>query len=144
MECVDKGAQTTTTQTEPVRGPGGITAVISLRLDGFSRDGQRIFGILPEGGQWPTTTLFDYDATNGNVQVVDLNQQFARIIPASCSQALDVIGTTDNGGIVVELNSPKPCSIYRRWLIDPAGRRPQRLPPNISILGLYKMDTAAL
>jgi hypothetical protein len=56
---------------------------------------------------------------------------------------LKVNGTTASGGIVVESNSEKACGSTRRWLVDDAGSKAQRLPPSASIQGLYELKTGA-
>jgi hypothetical protein len=116
---------------------------LSLRLAGFSQDGKRVLGILAEGGESPTTMLFDYHAGDAQVPIVDLKMQFARVAPPGCIQTLKVIGTTASGGIVVESNSEKACGSTRRWLVDDAGSKAQRLPPSASIQGLYELKTGA-
>ena len=182
--CVDTGTTTATTQTQPVRGPDGTTAVLkvstaddhsknshecnadyelvfvspsggrsktvdfyaadgdwgrtlSLRLDGFSSDGKHVFGILTEGGKYPSSFLFDYDVTSdGAVQLVDLSMQFARILSLSCREALSVIGTLASGEVVLGLNSSMSCGSTNRWKIRTSGGKPQPLAPGDSVLGL--------
>ena len=97
---------------------------LSLRLDGFSGDGKRVFGILAEGGKYRAALLFDYHMADGSMQVVDLKMQFAHVMPASCSETLEVVGTTQGNAIVLELTSQKPCGTTRLWLIDPATSKP--------------------
>jgi hypothetical protein len=114
---------------------------LSLRLDGFSRDGKRILGIFSESSKRTATFLFEYDTANGNVQLVDLSKQFAHIVAASCSETFDVIGTSETGAIILELNSVKPCAANGRWMFDRASSKPLRLPPGTSILGLYEFKS---
>jgi len=111
---------------------------LTLRLDGFSWDGKRVFGIFSERGKRTATFLFDYDTTNGNVQLVDLKEQFAHILDASCSQTFGVLGTSETGAIILELKSATPCASSGRWMLDRAGGKPLRLPQGSSILGLYE------
>jgi hypothetical protein len=116
---------------------------LSLRLAGFSQDGKRVLGILAEGGKSPTTLLFDYHAGDAQVPIVDINRQFASVAPPGCIQTLEVIGTTASGAIVLESNSEKACGSSRRWLVDDAGSKAQRLPPGATIQGLYEPKGSA-
>jgi hypothetical protein len=112
--------------------------IISLRLDGFSQDGKRVFGILSETGKYPSTMLFDYDSAGGPVQLIDLKKPFARIVPAKCSVTFDVIGTTDTGATVFETNSADKCAPNSRWVVDHKSQKPQPLPQAASIRSLYR------
>ena len=190
MKCADTGANIATAQTQPVRGPAGVSAVLkvssaddhsknahlcnaeyqllvmsaaggtptvvdllttdddyyrslSLRLDGFSKNGKRILGIFSESGKHPSTTLFDYHTADGKVQLVDVSKQFAHIAAAKCGPTFAVIGTTESGAIVVELDSPTQCASNGRWLLNSTSSKPQRLPQNASILTLYKFKADA-
>jgi hypothetical protein len=191
VHCVDTGAETTASQTQPLRGPGGVTAVlkvstaddhsknshdcnaeyqllitpggagapvvvdlltsngeydriISLRLDGFSQDGKRVFGVLSEVGKYPTTMLFAYSTADGQVQLMDLRKPFAhRMAAAKCGTTFDVIGTTAAGTIALELSSKEKCSPNSRWLVNLVGGSPQPLPQAASILDLYKSKEGA-
>jgi len=184
-ECADTGAVTATAQTQPVRGPGGVTTVLavstaddhgknshecnadyqlfiipasggtpktvgflasdgdwgrklSLRLDGFSADGKHVFGILTESGKYPTSLMFDYDvSSDGAVQLLDLNMKFARILPPACTATFGVIGTTQAGGVVLELDSANPCGSSPHWKVDSSAGKPQALPPNATFSSLY-------
>jgi hypothetical protein len=109
---------------------------LSLRLDGFSRDGKQILGIISESSKRTSTFLFDYDTTNGNVRLVDLKLEFVGTLSSSCSSAVGVIGTTETGAIVLELNSEKYCGAVRRWVIGTASDKPRPLPQGTSIQGL--------
>jgi hypothetical protein len=188
--CVDTGAETASSQTERVRGPSGMAAVLrvstaddhsknshecnaeyqllishpgagtpvlvdlltsdadwdrtlSLRLDGFSQDGKRVFGILSEAGKYPSTTLFAYDIAGGQVRLMDLRKPFANLVAPKCSTTFDVIGTAGTGAIALELNSAEKCSPSSRWLLNPTGGRPQRLPQGQTILSLYQFKDEA-
>jgi hypothetical protein len=190
VHCVDTGAETTDSQTQPLRGPGGVTAVlkvstaddhsknshdcnaeyqlliipagsgapivvdlltsdgeydriISLRLDGFSQDGKRVFGILSEVGKYPATMLFAYSTADGQVQLMDLRKPFAHMMAAKCGTTFDVIGTTAAGTIALELSSKEKCSPNSRWVVNPAGGSPQPLPQAASILDLYNSKERA-
>jgi len=165
MRCVDRGSDIAAIQTQPLRGPGGVVAVLkvssaddhgknthlcnadyellitpadtgatravalfttdaewdrtlSLRLDGFAHNGKRVFGVLAEHGKHPSTMLFDYNTADGKVQLVDLKNQFAHVATARCDTTFDVVGTTETGAIVVEVNSAKGCAADGRWLLN--------------------------
>jgi hypothetical protein len=115
----------------------------SLHLDGFTRDGKRVLGSFSERSKRTATFLFDYDSSNGNVQLVDLNMQFSGILSPSCSAALDVIGTTNSGDIILEVNSAKACGAARRWAIKSAGGKPHPFPQGAPIQGIYEPKGAA-
>jgi hypothetical protein len=188
MNCADTGTQVAAAQTQPVRGPDGVLAVLkvstaddhsknshdcnaqyqllftpaganapvvvdlltsdadysrslSLRLDGFSQDGKHVFGIFSEAGKYPTTFLFDYDTTVGQVQLTDLTKQF--IGTNMCGTTFSVIGTSENGVIALELNSANGCVPKRRFLLDPISRKLQNVPQRTTILSLYKFGSPA-
>jgi hypothetical protein len=190
VHCVDTGAETAASQTQPLRGPGGVSAalkvstaddhnknshdcnaeyqlliipagagapavvdlltsdgeydrIISLRLDGFSQDGKRVFGVLSEVGKYPATTLFAYSTADGQVQLMDLRKPFAHLMAAKCRTTFDVIGTTAAGTIALELSSTEKCSPNTRWVVNPAGGSPQPIPQAASILDLYKSKEGA-
>ena len=111
---------------------------LSLRLDGFSQDGKRIFGVLSEGGTHPFTTLYTYDTPDGKVQLIDLTKQF--IGAAECKTTFEVIGTSEDGAIYLELNSANVCVAKRRYLLDSSGRKVQPFLQGAPILGLYKSE----
>jgi len=139
-----------------VPGPAGAPVVVdlltsdaawdrslSLRLNGFSQNGQRVFGVLSEGGKFPSATLFDYDTAEGKVRLIDLRKRFSHIASSNCTPTFDVIGTTATGAIVVELNSAKCLAPNGRWLLDRSGERVQRLPQDASFLSLYEFKDVA-
>jgi len=184
MRCVDRGSDIAATQTQPLRGPGGVVTVLkvssaddhsknthlcnadyvllitpadasaaravdllntdadwdrilSLRLDGFEHNGKRVFGVLTERGKHPSTMLFDYDTADDKVQLIDLRKQFAHVATARCNATFDVVGTTETGAIVVELNSATPCAANGRWLLNPTGSSVHRLPQGASVQSLF-------
>jgi hypothetical protein len=111
---------------------------LSLRLDGFSQDGKRVFGIFSEGGKYSSTTLFAYDAGTGTVQLTDLKKPLARIVPAKCSAEFNIIGTTESGAVVLELSSPNQCAPQGRWQVNTGSQKLSRLPQDAAILSLYE------
>jgi len=116
---------------------------LSLRLNGFSQDGKQLFGILSEGGNFPSTTLFDYNTGDGKLRVIDLTKRFANMVAAKCHATFDVIGTTATGAIVLKLNSAKQCAPGGRWLVSPSSSSVRRLPQDASFLGLYQFKDDA-
>ena len=110
---------------------------LSMRLDGFSRDGKHVFGILAEGGKYPSTFLFDYDTSGGPVDIIDLKKQSARIMGAACMPAFSVVGTSASGAIVVAIESRGACAENGRWVIGRGNRKPERLSPGGAVMNLY-------
>ena len=110
---------------------------ISLRMDGFTLNGSRLFGVLMERGKYATTMLFDYDTALGKVQLIDLKKQFAQVATASCNTTFDVAATTQTTAIVIELSSPKPCASNGLWLLDPKDNAVRRLPQGASFQSLF-------
>jgi hypothetical protein len=184
MRCNDRGSESAATQTQPLRGPGGVVAVLkvssaddhgknthlcsadyvllitpadagavrvidllasdadwgrtlSLRLDGFAHDGKRVFGVLTELGEYPSTIAFAYDTTTGKVQLIDLKKEFAHVVTARCNTTFGVAGTTATGGIIVELNGSRPCAANGRWLVNPTDGSVHRLPRGAYIEPLF-------
>jgi hypothetical protein len=81
--------------------------------------------------------VFAYDTTAGKVQLIDLKKQFAHVVTARCNTTFGVVGTTETGAIVVELNSSKPCAANGRWLINPTCGSVHRLPRGASVEPLF-------
>jgi hypothetical protein len=104
---------------------------------GSHRTAKQVFGILSETGKYPSTTLFDYHAVGGQVELVDLKKTFALVVPAKCTMTFEVIGITHSGAIAVEISSAEKCAPNSRWLINPASQKPQPLPQGASIRSLY-------
>jgi hypothetical protein len=187
MQCVDSGVTTAAVETQPWRGPDGLTAVLkvsssddysknshlcaaeyklvirsagadapvivdltmtdgdwdrklSLRPEGFSHDGKRVFGILSEPGKYPWTTLLDYDTAAGKVQLVDIGKSFAHIVTPACPTNVNVIGTTEAGAIVLDLNSTG-CAPATHWLLN-ANHLVRPLPQGMAIQRLYGSPAA--
>lgn len=115
---------------------------LTLRLNGFSQDGKRVFGIFTESGKYPLTMLFDYHAGNEIAELIEITKEFKPIMPVDCSASFEVIGTTPAGGIVLELNSTKPCGASRRWAVDSSGKKPQPVSPGAPVLPLYDANAA--
>lgn len=184
MKC----SNVATAQTQAVRGPGGVAAVLkvhseddhaknshdcradyqllvspakggsavvtdllssdaewarelSVRLDGFSSDGKRVYGILSQFGKYPFTNVFDYNTTDRKVRLINLDKVLAQLRTARCGSRIAVIGTTEKGSIVIEPDTADAwCrSTYRR-LLDSSDGDPGTLAPGHSVIGLYKAD----
>ena len=120
---------------------------LSLRLNGFSQSGTRVFGVVSEDGKFPSTTLFDYDTAEGKVRLTDLRKRFAHIAPAKCAPTFDVIGTTSTGAIVLELKSARCFAPNGRWVVSHftghSEERAQRLPQDAFFLSLYEFKDVA-
>jgi len=114
---------------------------LSLRLDGFAHNGKRVFGVLTERGEYPSTMLFDYDTAEAKVQLIDLKKAFAHFETASCDSTANVVGTTETGEIVVELSSATPCG-NGRWVLNPTVGSVHPLPQGASIQTLYTSGAA--
>jgi hypothetical protein len=137
----------------PTTGPAVVVALLtsdagwdrslSLRLNGFSHDGQRVFGVLSEDGKFSSTTLFDYNTADGTVRLIDLKERFAHIVAAKCVATSNIIGSTTTSAIVLELHPAEPCATGGRWLLNPAGSPVQRLPQHVSFLNLYEFKDDA-
>ncbi len=137
----------------PTTGPAAIVALLtsdagwdrrlSLRLSGFSQNGQRVFGVLSEDGKFPSTTLFDYNTADGTVRLINLTERFAHIVAAKCVATSNIIGSTTTSAIVLELHPAEPCATGGRWLLNPASNTLQRLPQHASFLNLYEFKDDA-
>jgi hypothetical protein len=110
---------------------------LTLRLSGFSRDGKRVIGILKESGKNGTTMLFDYHIDGGEARLVDLGRMFASLVPEKCSPEFDVIGTTVDGAMVVEVQAAKECGGEKRWSVDSDGSEPRKISSRATIVRLY-------
>lgn len=108
-----------------------------LRLYGFSQDGKRVFGALSEVGKTTNTTLFDYNTTNGKVQLTDLRPLLVKYLKAKCEATFEVVGTTENGAIVLELNSGEQRAPHGRWRLNAGSTSFEDLPQGAPIVGLY-------
>jgi hypothetical protein len=93
---------------------------LSIWISGFSHNGDHVFGGLAERGQHPMTWLLDYDLTRRIAQLPDLEQQFKTAAVARCGAKFVVIGTTDTGGVVLELQPSATCPTASRWVVNPS------------------------
>ena len=115
---------------------------VSIRLDGFSRDGKRIFGVLSESGiNTPWEKLFDYDTTDKKVRLYDLEKQVAEIVSTSCPATADIVGTTEGDAVVVQLSFAPNCAARSRWLLNSSSGRLQRLTDATPVIDLFSSTT---
>jgi hypothetical protein len=118
---------------------------LSIRLDGFLRDGKTVFGAFAEAGETPGATLFRYHTTDGSVQLVDLTRTLTKVVAAKCLATVVVAGATETGAIVLEEHPTKQCGGNYRWVLEPATSdqpdgvaKIRRFPRSKSMISLYK------
>ncbi len=126
--------------------PMGFTASIgewgrrlSVHLDGFSRDGQHIFGVFSEGGKYSFITVFDFKM-DGSHSEVEVQKDLPRLKAVNCGSSFAVAGTVETGELVLEPNTADPCHSDHRWLLNKAGEL-RALPKNGSFVSLYGSPT---
>jgi len=94
---------------------------LSVHLDGFSADGQHIFGVISEGGPASFVTVFDFKRDGSHVEVT-VRQAASHLRAAKCGTSFAVAGTADKGAIVLEPNTADRCRSDHRWLLDQSGK----------------------
>jgi hypothetical protein len=114
---------------------GDLGRKLSLRLDGFTPDGKRVFGSISESGRAPDSTLFDYNTADGKVQLFDIAKARRQIPVSKCGPEFAVSGTTDTGDIVIGPDPPGRCA--NRWLFDPASTMLRKLPEGKAVVALF-------
>ena len=114
---------------------GDMGRKLSLRLDGFTPDGKRVFGIMSESGRAPDSTLFDFHTSDGKVQLFDIAKARRQVPVAKCGTEVAVSGTTEAGDIVIGPDPPSKCA--NRWLFDPANSTLRRLPEGKAVIALF-------
>jgi hypothetical protein len=107
---------------------------LSVHLDGFSPDGNRIFGTISEGGKHPIRMIFDYDSAARKTKLIDIGNTLRDLRAAKCGTALAVAGTTEKGASVLEPRTTDECRKNHRWFIDPATDKPKPLPKETPII----------
>lgn len=110
---------------------------LGIHLDGFSKDGGRVFGILSEDGRFAFTTLFEYRAKTGHVRLTDLRQASAALAAVKCDASIAVAGTTKADVVVLKPHTRDPCGDVYHWRLNPATGEIHRLADAGSIIGLY-------
>lgn len=94
---------------------------LSVNLDGFSNDGQNIYGVISEGGKYSFVEVFDF-RIDGSHTEIQIQQGSSHLKAANCGTSFAVAGTTNTGGIVLEPNTADRCRLDHRWLLDRTGR----------------------
>jgi hypothetical protein len=121
---------------------GGFTSSVgewgrrlSVHLDGFSHDGQQIFGVISEGGTHSFVEVFDFRRDGSHTEIV-VRQGLPRLRAADCGTSFAVAGTTGTGDVVLEPNTANACRAGHRWVLDKAGEL-REMAKNESFLPLY-------
>jgi hypothetical protein len=94
---------------------------LSVHLDGFSSDGQHIFGVISEGGKYSFVQVFDFGRGGPHVEIA-VQQGWSHLREVKCGTSFAVAGTTNSGEIVLEPNTAERCRIDHRWVLDRAGK----------------------
>lgn len=93
---------------------------LSVHLDGFSVDGQHIFGVISEGGKYSFVQVFDFNRAGSHVEI-QIHQGLSHLKAANCGTSLAVAGTSNGDEIVLEPNTANRCHMDHRWLLNKAG-----------------------
>lgn len=97
MECVDTGAQTATAETQPVRGPGGTSAVLKVAsTDDHSKNSHECWAdyqllVTPAHGGSPVTV--DLDSSDG-----DWGRSLSLLLAGFSNDGQHVVGILAEGG----------------------------------------------
>jgi hypothetical protein len=114
---------------------------LTLQLAGFSQDGERILGIITEGGKYPSAALFDYQIGLGPPKLIDLRPQLTFMFGRVCDARYSIIGITARGEIVVKVagdeKGPAPCK-GAEWVFDEQKQRPYQRGVRLRVIELYK------
>jgi hypothetical protein len=108
---------------------------LSVHLDGFSDDGQHIFGVISEGGKHSSVTVFDFKRDGSHVEI-RVQHGLSRLREVNCGASFAVAGTTDGGELVLEPNTANRCRMDHRWLLDKTGDL-RAVTKNDSVVSLY-------
>jgi len=93
---------------------------LSVHLDGFSNDGQHIFGVISEGGTYSFVEVFDFKR-DGSHSEIHIQHGLSQLKAAHCGTSFAVAGTTNAGDLVLEPNTSSGCRIDHRWLLNKTG-----------------------
>ena len=108
---------------------------VSVHLDGFSNDGQHIFGVISEGGKYSFVQVFDFKR-GGTHGEIDVQQGLSHLKAVKCGTSFAVAGTTNAGEIVLEPNTANQCRMDHRGLLNKTGKL-RDLAKNESFTPLY-------
>ena len=112
---------------------------LSAHLDGFSNDGQHLFGVISEGGKYSFVQVFDFKRDGSHVEI-QIQQALSHLKAAHCGTSFAVAGTTNAGETVLEPNTASRCRVDHRWLLNKAGKL-RDLAKNESFTPLYNSRT---
>lgn len=111
---------------------------LSVRIDGYSADGIRVYGIISErGGRYPLSTVFNYSVSTQSVELLDLQKHIKVLRAVNCGEGFAIAGTTNGGAIVVTPDAKEPCRASHLWVLDEKRGELRPLPPNQPITRLY-------
>jgi len=108
---------------------------LTAHIDGFSRDGKRIFGVISEAGGY--RAVFGYSRATRRTSLIDLKDAVRNLKAAKCGTGFAVAGTTKAGGILLEPRTTDQCRETHRWIIDPSTGKLQPQQQGISFETLY-------
>lgn len=110
---------------------------LSVHLDGFSRDGRHIYGVISEGGKYSLVQVFDFEREDGPFKVVQIKEGLPRLKAGHCGTSFAVAGTTDSGELVLEPNTASPCRMEHRWVLNKSGELRDLTTTDRSFASLY-------
>lgn len=108
---------------------------LSVHLDGFSKDGKHIFGVITEGGKYSFVQVFDF-RRDGSLSDVQIKGGMARLRAANCGTSFAVAGTNTKGELVLEPNTGSRCRGDHRWALDKEGTL-RNMTKDEAVVGLY-------
>jgi hypothetical protein len=112
---------------------------LSVHLDGFSNDGQHVFGVISESGKHSFVQVFDFKRDGSHVDV-QIQQALSYLKAANCGTSFAVAGTINSGEIVLEPNTANRCRVDHRWVLNRAGKL-RELAKNESLMPLYTRES---
>jgi hypothetical protein len=116
-------------------GIGNWGRRLTAHLDGFSRDGKQIFGMISEAGGY--RAVFGYNRTTRKTSFTNLKNGAENLKAAKCGTGFAVAGTTKEGGIVLEPRTTDKCREDHRWLLDRSSGKLQPQPQGNTFETLY-------
>jgi hypothetical protein len=112
---------------------------LSVQLDGFSDDGQHIFGLISEGGEYSSVTVFNFKRDGSHVEI-RVQQGWEHLRAVDCGTSFAVAGTTKTGEVVLEPSTGNQCRADHRWLLDKTGKL-RDMAQNETFVRLYNPRT---